>query len=95
LAAARSPGLWPSLEGYRAWLLEFLDACDLYQASLAGLSLGGGIAVRTVLDEPTRVRALALVAPYGVSPRLPGGRTGYFTVHTPGRNGHHQHGAAP
>jgi pimeloyl-ACP methyl ester carboxylesterase len=73
-----------TLEGYRTWLLEFLDACDLGQATLAGLSLGGGIALRTVLDEPTRVRALTLIAPYGVSSRLPGGRTGYFSVHTPG-----------
>jgi len=24
------------------------------------------------------------LAPYGVSPRLPGGKTGYFSVHTPG-----------
>jgi pimeloyl-ACP methyl ester carboxylesterase len=76
-----------TLEGYRAWLLELLDACDLDRATLAGLSLGGGIALRTALDEPARVRALALIAPYGVSPRLPGGRTGYFSVHTPGATG--------
>jgi len=73
-----------TLEGYRAWLVEFLDACQLDRVFLAGLSLGGGIALRAALDEPDRVRALALIAPYGVSPRLPGGKTGYFSVHTPG-----------
>ena len=74
----------PTLEGYGAWLVEFLDACDIRQATLAGLSLGGGIALRTTLDAPGRVQGLALLAPYGVSPRLPGGKTGYFSVHTPG-----------
>jgi pimeloyl-ACP methyl ester carboxylesterase len=74
----------PTLEGYRAWLAEFLDACGIGQATLAGLSLGGGIALRTALDTPGRVQRLALLAPYGVSPRLPGGRMGYFSVHTPG-----------
>jgi pimeloyl-ACP methyl ester carboxylesterase len=73
-----------TLEGYRAWLVEFLDACQFDRVILAGLSLGGGIAPRTALDEPDRLRALALIAPYGVSPRLPGGKTGYFSVHTPG-----------
>ena len=34
----------PTLEGYRKWLLAFLDAAGLQQAVLAGLSLGGGIA---------------------------------------------------
>jgi pimeloyl-ACP methyl ester carboxylesterase len=84
-----------TLEGYRAWLVEFLDACQLDRVFLAGLSLGGGIALRTALDEPDRVRALALIALYGVSPRLPGGKTGYFSVHTPGVAGFTRRGAAP
>src|SRR5262245_46959151 len=73
----------PTLAGYRRWLLAFLDAIGLQQAVLAGLSLGGGIALRTALDAPTRVAGLVLLAPYGVSPRLPGGTAGSFAVHTP------------
>jgi len=73
----------PTLEGYRAWLLAFLDAAGLQTAVLAGLSLGGGIALRTALDAPARVAGLVLLAPYGVSPRLPGGTIGYVAAHAP------------
>jgi pimeloyl-ACP methyl ester carboxylesterase len=51
-----------------------------------GLSLGGGVAIRTALDRPDRVAALALCAPYGVSPKTPWGRAGYVLAHTPGAN---------
>src|SRR5215472_12605302 len=52
----------PTVEGYRGWLLAFLDATGLQRAVLAGLSLGGAIALRTVLDAPTRVAGLVLLA---------------------------------
>jgi len=73
----------PTLEGYRTWLLGFLDAAGIQTAVLAGLSLGGGIALRIALDAPARVAGLVLLGPYGVSPRLPGGKMGYFVVHAP------------
>src|SRR5262245_41002225 len=68
----------PTLAGYRTWLLAFMDTLGIQRAILVGLSLGGGIALRTALDAPTRVAGLVLLAPYGVSPRLPGGKIGYF-----------------
>ena len=73
----------PTLEGYRAWLLAFLDAAGIQTAVLAGLSLGGGIALRTALHAPARVAGLVLLAPYGISPRLPGGTMGYLAAHAP------------
>ena len=73
----------PTLEGYRAWLLALLDAAEIQRAVLAGLSLGGGIALRTALDAPARVAGLVVLAPYGVSPRLPGGTLGYLAAHAP------------
>jgi len=73
----------PTLEGYRTWLLAFLDAAGIQAAVLVGLSLGGGIALRTALDAPTRIAGLVLLAPYGVSPRLPGSKTGHLAVHAP------------
>jgi len=75
-----------TLEGYRRWLVELLDALGVEQAALMSLSLGGGVALRTALDGPERVTALVLCAPYGVSPGVPWGRAGYLLVHTPGAN---------
>ena len=74
----------PTLAGYRDWLLAFLDACELRSAVLVGLSMGGGVALRTAVDAPERVSALVLCAPYGVSERTPGGRAGFLGVHAPG-----------
>jgi len=74
----------PTLAGYRSWLTSFLDVCQLPRVLLVGLSLGGGIALRTALDRPTRVSGLVLCAPYGISPRTPGGRMGYLAVRAPG-----------
>jgi pimeloyl-ACP methyl ester carboxylesterase len=74
----------PTLEGYRDWLVAFLDACGIGRPVLGGLSLGGGVALRTAIDLPDRVTGLVLCAPYGVDPRVPGGRLGWATVHLPG-----------
>jgi hypothetical protein len=54
-------GITPTVEGYRAWLLGFLDACRIGRAAVAGLSLGAAVAVRTALDAPHRVEKLALL----------------------------------
>jgi 4,5:9,10-diseco-3-hydroxy-5,9,17-trioxoandrosta-1(10),2-diene-4-oate hydrolase len=50
-------------------LLEFFDAVGLDSAILLGNSLGGAISLRFVLDHPTRVNGLILMAPGGVEDR--------------------------
>lgn len=74
----------PTLAGYRRWLEGLLDAAGVDRAVLAGVSLGGGIAVRTALDAPARVAGLVLAAPYGLGRHTPGGILGYLAVHAPG-----------
>jgi pimeloyl-ACP methyl ester carboxylesterase len=74
----------PTLRGYADWLVEFLDAAAIPSAVLVGVSLGGGIAIQAALRRPDRVDGLILCAPYGLSPRSPGGRAGWLAVHTPG-----------
>jgi pimeloyl-ACP methyl ester carboxylesterase len=74
----------PTLVGYGSWLDSFLDVCELPRVLLVGLSLGGGIALRTALDRPSRVYGMVLCAPYGISRRTPGGRMGYLVVRAPG-----------
>jgi pimeloyl-ACP methyl ester carboxylesterase len=74
----------PSLEGYAAWLKGFMAACSMDRTTIAGLSLGGGIALQAALSGPSSVDQLILYAPYGVSDAVPGGKLGYLTVHAPG-----------
>lgn len=58
-----------TVEGYGGWLLGFLDACRIQGATIAGLSLGTAVALRTALDAPGRVEKLALLAAAEVSDR--------------------------
>jgi pimeloyl-ACP methyl ester carboxylesterase len=50
-----------SVASYSAALLDFMDACGLDQAVLAGHSMGGAIALWAALDAPERVLGLGLV----------------------------------
>jgi hypothetical protein len=47
---------------------------------LGEVSLGGAIALRTALDVSARVSELLAGGPYGVDPRVPGGRLGWLAV---------------
>ena len=44
-------------------LAALLDALNIDQCDLAGVSMGGSVAINFALDRPARVRALALVSP--------------------------------
>lgn len=50
-----------SIEAYRDFVKEFLDALGLRQAVLVGHSMGGAIALSFALLYPTRLAALVLV----------------------------------
>jgi pimeloyl-ACP methyl ester carboxylesterase len=73
-----------TVEGYADWLRAFLDAVGVRRCVLGGLSLGGAIALQVALVDPARVSGLMVCGPYGVDPRIPGGKLGWLTVHTPG-----------
>ena len=74
----------PTIAGYRDWLLALLDALAVDRCVLADLSLGGAVALKVALAAPHRIAGLGLLAPYGLSPRTPGGRLGWASVHLPG-----------
>jgi pimeloyl-ACP methyl ester carboxylesterase len=74
----------PSIQKYSDWVLALLDQVGVQRCVLAGLSLGGAIAMQLALKEPDRVLGLGLLAPYGVSARTPGGHAGWMLVHSPG-----------
>ncbi|MET0324642.1 MAG: alpha/beta fold hydrolase, partial [Ilumatobacteraceae bacterium] len=55
-----------TLEGYAAWVADFLAAVGLDQPALVvGHSFGGGVAIRLTHDAPTRVRHLVLINSVG------------------------------
>ena len=55
------------------YVAEFVDALDLRDYAVGGLSLGGGMAIGHVLDRPAAAVGLCLFASYGFTDRLPGG----------------------
>jgi pimeloyl-ACP methyl ester carboxylesterase len=74
----------PTVNGYAHWFAAFLDTIGVRRCIVAGLSLGGAVAIRTALDAPDRVAGLLGCAPYGLDPRVPGGRLGWLAVRAPG-----------
>lgn len=66
-----------SLEGYAAWVDEFLREVEVDGATtLVGHSFGGGVAIQTAHDHPDRVAQLVLVNSIGGSTwRHRGGRS--------------------
>jgi len=58
---------------------ELVDALGLADYAVAGLSLGGGMAVGHLLDQPGRARTAVLLGCYGLMPRLADGFLGPMT----------------
>lgn len=73
-------GLAHALDAYVPFLGRLLDALGLRSASLAGLSMGGAIALGFALSAPERVDKLILVDSYGLQRDAPGGRAAYWFV---------------
>jgi pimeloyl-ACP methyl ester carboxylesterase len=51
---------------YSRFLLAFMTALGIGRASLVGHSLGGGVALRVILDDPGRVDRLILLSSAGI-----------------------------
>ncbi|HMQ30404.1 MAG TPA: alpha/beta fold hydrolase [Chloroflexaceae bacterium] len=82
-----APDRTPDLAFHVNLLEELLDALGLAQASLVGVSLGGGAALGFALRWPERVRRLALVASYGLGNAVPWDALGALLVRLPGLAG--------
>ncbi len=54
---------------YAEWLLEIFQALHIRCAGLAGISLGGWMALKFATTYPERVQSLALLCPAGVAPQ--------------------------
>jgi pimeloyl-ACP methyl ester carboxylesterase len=64
-------------------LAELIDALDLPQVALAGISMGGGAALGYALTHPQRVSRLILVDSYGLCAYAPFHRLSYWVTRLP------------
>ncbi|GAB2538612.1 alpha/beta fold hydrolase [Gracilibacillus alcaliphilus] len=76
------PDIEYSLSFYIDFLKQFMDTLNLGQASLIGLSLGGGISLGFTLGYPMRVEKLILVYVWGIFNKLPFRRLFYWYTQT-------------
>ncbi len=53
------------------WLVAFMDRIGLDRADVAGVSMGGGMALWLALEHPDRVRRVVPVGAYGLMARVP------------------------
>jgi pimeloyl-ACP methyl ester carboxylesterase len=80
----RVPGdIPPTVDFYVQRLETLLDELDLVDATLVGISKGGGIALGYTLEYPERVSRLVLVDSYGLGDQVPGGRPTAVMVRVP------------
>lgn len=77
------PAIQYTMDYYTTFLDHLMDALHLEQASLVGLSMGGGIALGLTLRSPARVEKLVLVDTYGIQDKAAAHRLSYLYVHLP------------
>lgn len=71
------------LDDLGRWLVAFLDARGIVRVDVAGLSMGGGLALWLALNHPQRVRAVIPVCAYGLMRRAPGHLLGMLWARRP------------
>ncbi len=73
----------PTTEAYLDWLCRWMDGAGVERATLAGLSLGGALALGYALRSPERVDRLVLAASYGLSRQVPYHALVWFLLRSP------------
>jgi len=73
-----------TVDAYVEVVRQLMDALDIKQASLSGVSLGGAIAIGFALAHPQRVNKLVPVASYGLQHTAPAHFWSYLFVRLPG-----------
>lgn len=72
-----------TMEWYQKFLDGFIHALGYDEINLAGLSLGGGIALGYSLKYTQKVKKLVLIAPYGLSNKIPYSRLTHWLLKHP------------
>lgn len=79
---SEKPEVEYSIDYYVDFLEQFLDHIKEKEICLAGLSMGGAIALSFSLKHPSRVKKLVLVSSYGLMQRLPFHPLTAFSIRT-------------
>ncbi|HEX2906881.1 MAG TPA: alpha/beta hydrolase [Phototrophicaceae bacterium] len=77
------PDITYNTDFYIDFLLHFLDALQLPQVALVGLSMGGAIVLGFTPRYPDRVSKLIPVDPYGIMPKVAWHKISYLYVISP------------
>lgn len=75
-----TPQIDYTLDYYIDFVRRLLDQLDVERPTLAGISMGGGIAIGFALAHPQRVNRLVPVDSYGIQRKYPGGLWGYYLI---------------
>jgi len=78
------PDVLFDLPFYLNFFPQFMDAIEIQQADLVGVSMGGAIGLGCALDYPQRVNKLVLVDSYGLQRKAPFHKLSYLFVRIPG-----------
>ena len=82
--SARVPQeITPTIDFYVGMLDGLLAELDVVDATLVGISKGGGISLGYTLEHPERISGLVLVDSYGLGDQVPGGRQTGIVVKIP------------
>jgi pimeloyl-ACP methyl ester carboxylesterase len=80
------PDLAYTTDYYLKFVRDLLDALGLARTNIAGLSMGGGLALALALNYPDRVDRLIPVDSYGLQDHVVMHKLSYLVVWTPGLN---------
>lgn len=78
------PDLVYDLDFYGKFFPEFVDALEIKQTALVGISMGGAVSLGYTLQYPERVNKLVLVDSYGLQRKTPFHKLSYLFVNIPG-----------
>jgi len=78
------PKITYSIQLYLDFVSDLLDQLSIQRTSVAGLSMGGAIAIGLTLQRAQLVGKLVLVDSYGLQSKIPFHKLGYLYVRTPG-----------
>ena len=77
------PDVSYTLEWYQEFLNDFINILGYKKIDLCGLSLGGGIALGYSLNNPEIIKKLVLIAPYGLTDKIPYARLSIWLIKHP------------